>query len=198
MKKIIITFVFILLFISGQAQKSNISIKLIPFSYNPFNNPNYNLINHKITKDGLLTFEPGIQLGFEIFGNDYTSFKMTQSVQYDAMSKFMGATQIMLRRRLLKKWKHSVYIGVGPVFYIRQSWFNIPGYKEEQYFHTANSLQYYLMWLSGELEYNFSISKKSDLTASLNHIAPRSFGFLIGYKYWFNRKGGCSTCPSYR
>ena len=199
MKKIIVIFVFIFLFISGQAQKSNFSIKLIPVSYNPFDTPNYRIIKHKITKDGLLTLEPGLQIGYEIFGNEYTSFKITQSIQYDALSKFMGATQIMLRRRLFKKWKNSVFLGIGPVFYIRQTWQSINGYYPEEYYHTANSIEYYLMWLSGEIEYNYTFKKNSDITISLNHIAPRSFGILIGYKYWFNRKGvGCKTCPSYK
>lgn len=192
-------FILLLLFNIQLFAQSNISARLISVCVNPYDTINNSLYKNNILKDGLLTIEPGINFAAEVYGNDYTSIKFVQSMRYDACSKIAGSTQVMLRFRLLKKWKSSLTFGIGPIYFYRQTWATIEGYTNEDFYLQSGTIQHKVNWLSGEIEYNHYLTKHSDLSISINHISPRSFGLLIGYKYWFSRKSSkCNTCPSYR
>lgn len=195
---IIISFLLLIFYTNSIFSQSNFSIRATSVIFNPLDTLNCDIYKNKISSDGFLTFEPGLNFAVELFGNDVTSAKLSQSLRLDACSKLCGTTQLLLRFRLLKKWKNTLTAGIGPVFFYRQSWQDIENYEQETYYN-SNSMQSSVMWLSGEIEYNFYMSKHSDLSISINHISPRAFGILVGYKYWFSRKSNkCNTCPSYR
>jgi len=75
------------------------------------------------------------------------------------------------------------------------------GYVDDGAYNIVGEWQYKLAWLSGELEYNYYLTKNSNMSISLNLIRPESVGIAIGYKYWISkkpkRKRGCVTCPSF-
>jgi len=178
--------------------QSNMCIKANSLSYNFYKNENSNLYKTKLLDNGQLTLEPGIQLSAEIFGSIYTSFKILQTVKNDACSKFSGSTQLLIRYRLFKRWRHSIYAGIGPVIFYRESWTSINNYTDNNFYEHSDPLDYKNFWLSGEIEYNYSINKFGDFSLSLNQINGNSLGVLFGYKYWFSRKPrkNCN-CPSY-
>jgi len=198
-KILVVAIIFLFCLNKHIEAQSNFSARLITFSVNPFDTINNKIYTKKITQKGLFTFEPGVNISFELFGNDYTSAKISQSVRLDACSKFAGSSQILLRLKKEKKWKHSLTAGIGPILFYRKTWENIEGYTNQEYYYSNSQLQHSVMWLSAEIEYNLYLSKHADLCLTLNHLAPRSFGMLIGYKYWISRKSShCNTCPSYR
>lgn len=194
---LIIVFFLILCNVKLLAQ-SNFSIRMTGICANPGTISNLDLYKNKITDNGKFSFEPGLQLSFELFGNVSTSLKLVQTVQNDAAAKISGATQLMFRFRLFKIWKHYVVIGFGPVAHYRQNWNSFENYEEESLWETNGNMQKNISWLSGEIEYNYYLGKKGDLCISINHVHPESVALFVGYKYWFSRKSGkCKTCPSF-
>lgn len=198
--KLTITFFISQIFIFHNAlSQSSLSARLTSLSINPFDTINNDIYKNKITPNGLFTIEPGINFAVELYGNDVTSAKLSQTVRLDACSKIAASTQLLLRFRLMKKWKNTITAGIGPILFYRRTWTTVDNYENEIFYIQKSQNQHSVMWLSGEIEYNLYLSKHSDLSISINHLSPRSFGILFGLKYWISRKSSkCNTCPSYR
>lgn len=196
MKKIsyTIAIIFLTSFLTAQ---NNISVKILPFGLN-LQEINSEIYTSKLTGDGLITFEPGIQFSFEIFGDPNTSVKLIQSINKDQMNHLAGFSQILIKYKLILDKKNYFSIGVGPALHYRKDWTDIAGYRDEGIYKYLNHKQYKTSWLSGEIEYNHYLRKKTDISISLNHLHPKSFGLFFGIKFWFSRKSSfCPTCPSY-
>ncbi|MBR4326676.1 MAG: hypothetical protein IKP73_14245 [Bacteroidales bacterium] len=142
-------------------------------------------------------FEPGIRLGVEVYATPATSLKAVQTFRYDVMAKLAMSTQVMLRFRIFKVYKHSVSLGVGPTFFYRRSWSGEDGYVEDDVYDDG-ALQRKIAWLSTELEYNYVVGRYTDVSFALTHMNPQGIGCAVGIKYWFTRKSNkCGTCPSF-
>ncbi|MCR5455743.1 MAG: hypothetical protein K6F33_12215 [Bacteroidales bacterium] len=143
-------------------------------------------------------FEPGLRLGLEVYASPATSIKVAQTLRYDVMAKLSMSTQVALRFRIFKVYKHSLSLGVGPTFFYRQSWSDEEGYVDEDIYDDG-TLQRKIAWLSTELEYNYVLGKFTDLSFALTHMTPKGMGCALGIKYWFTRKSNkCGTCPSFK
>ena len=201
-KYISIVFVLIIMGISNYIAKSqsNINIKLSTISYQ-FTDNNIELVNRKIGKSGKLALEPGLIFAYESFATPASSIKVAMALYYDKASKLAGFSQVMIRFRLFNAYKHSMSIGFGPAFYFRQTWATLDGYQDDGVYTDSGDWQYKMAWLSGELEYNYYLTKNSNLSVSFNLINPESLGLAIGYKYWISkkpkRKRGCISCPNF-
>jgi len=195
-----ILFIIFLLVFSASAYESysqtNISVRATGIAIHPFTNDNIALYKNKLTGNGSVCFEPGLQFSAELFGTAATSFKFVQGIQNDAAAKLSGTTQIMFRIRILHLWKNFVHIGIGPAFHYRQTWTQFPEYEQEDMWETNSKMDVNKSWISGEIEYNYYFSKNSDLSFSINHSQPQGFSLFLGYKYWLSRKSNrCNTCP---
>jgi len=199
MKKILNLIIICLIFSNLLHSQSNISFRFSTLSINPIDTLNTPIYKTKIIKNGALTIEPGIFFSGELFGNDYTSVKFSQSLRIDPCYKIMTTSQLLLRYRLYKRYKNTLTISIGPVLFIRQTWQSIPNYLQEEYYLNSIDFQNSVMWFSAEFEYNRHVSKHGDFVLTLSQLSPRSFGILVGYKYWMKRKSTkCNTCPSFR
>lgn len=198
MKKTITCIIAILCIISTQAKsQSNISLLLTGIGYDFSDRKNVNIYNRNIA-DGKIVADPGLQFAFEVYSGDITGIKFTQSANLDACNKIAGATQIMLTFRLFKIYKHSIHLGIGPKAFYRQTWQNINGYINDDIYQNGD-VQYKICWLSGELDYNYRLDKKNDITFCIGQTTPVSAGVMIGIKHWFSRKStNCITCPSFK
>ena len=196
-KKQLFTLLILSLLSSICAAQSNVSAALTGVGIDFSDRVNAPIYQIKGGSDGKILVEPGIRLGGEIYANDITSLKFVQTVKLDCMKKAAFSTQLMLRFRIFKIYKHSLSIGIGPCGFYRQTWENIDGYTDED-IYKSGSLQNKIYWLSGEIEYNYYLSKKNDLTFAITHFDPQAVGFAIGIKHWFSRKSShCNTCPSF-
>jgi len=143
-------------------------------------------------------FEPGLRIGFEVYASPATSLKAVQTFRYDVMAKLAMSTQLMLRFRVFRAYKHSVSLGVGPTCFYRQPWSKEAGYVEDGVYDNGK-MQRKIAWLSTELEYNYVIGRFTDISFALTHMNPQGIGCAIGIKYWFTRKSNkCGTCPSFK
>jgi len=186
-------------FMFTEAQ-SNINVKINTITYQ-FTNNNVQLAKMKLSGNGKLAFEPGLIFAYEAFATPTASLKINMALLIDKVQKFAGFPQVLMRFRLFNAYKHSMTLGVGSAFYFRQTWAGLQGYEDENIYNGDNDWQYHFAWLSGELEYNYYLSKMSNLSVSLSLINPESIGLSVGYKYWISkkskRKRGCISCPSF-
>jgi len=198
MFKIVLFVACLVLICTATFSQVNISGRILTVSGNFSDNKNSAIYLSGLNKSGSLTFEPGIVVSAEFYGTATTSLKISQSVSYDAVKHIAASTQAMLRFRLFKVWKHHASIGIGPSVFYRQSWELVPGYIRESGYKQTDGLEYAISWLSGELEYNFYMSKHTDISLAVNHLKPTSAGITLGLKYWISRKSSrCNTCPSF-
>jgi hypothetical protein len=191
---------FFILFFAGQEIKAqtNLSLKLSTLSYQ-FTEVQPEIVKLSLSGNGKLAFEPGLIFAFEGYASQSTAIKFLQSVILDKALHLSATSQIMIKFRLIKSFKHSFYFGFGPAFHYRKSWSDIDGYIDEPVYSNNSGWQYKMNWFSGELEYNYYLNKFSDLSISINHTQAESIGLAIGYKYWINKnppkKRGCVSCP---
>ncbi|MBR4440919.1 MAG: hypothetical protein IKS00_05155 [Bacteroidales bacterium] len=179
------------------AAQSNVSAALTGVGIDFSDRVNAPIYQIKGGGDGKVLIEPGIRLGGELYANDITSLKFVQTIKFDCMKKAAFSTQLMLRFRIFKIYKHSLSVGIGPCGFYRQTWENIDGYTDEE-IYKSGTIQNKICWLSAEIEYNFYLSKKNDLSFAITHFDPEAVGFAIGIKHWFSRKSShCNTCPSF-
>jgi len=166
--------------------QSNVSFKLSTLSYQ-FTDVQPDLAKLKITSDGKLAFEPGLIFAFEGYASSNAALKISQSFLVDKATHIAGSTQLMIKFRVAKSFKHSLYIGFGPVFHYRQTWADMENYIDEPVYNTSLDWQHKFSWLSGEIEYNYYLGKFTDLSISFNHVQAESIGLAVGLKYWFSR-----------
>lgn len=159
---------------------------------------NVPIYKRKIVDGKSPIFEPGLRFGVEAYASTATSIKAVQTFRYDVMNKMAYSTQVMLRFRVFRAYKHAVSFGVGPTFFYRQSWSKEPGYVEDDVYDDG-AMQRKIAWLSTELEYNYVLSHYWDISFALTHMTPKGIGCAVGVKYWFTRKSNkCGTCPSFK
>ncbi len=195
------TFIF-LIFLASQntfAQNS-FSIKANTVTYQ-FTDTQPELVNLKLSSDGKMATEPGVILAYETYATNNAALKLSQALILDKASHLAGATSIMIKLKLVKSFKHSVYVALGPTFHFRKNWADMDGYIDEPVYNSTEEWQHKFSWLSGEIEYNFYLNRMTDLCISLNHIQAESIGLAVGLKYWINKKPrkkrGCISCPSF-
>ena len=178
--------------------QSNISCALTGFGFDFGKGENVPIYKQKISDGKNPILEPGVRIGVEAYASPATSIKAVQTIRYDVMKKMAYSTQVMLRFRVFRVYKHSVSLGVGPTAFYRQSWSGEDGYVDDG-IYSDGAFQHKIAWLSTEVEYNYIIGKYTDISFAVTHMNPQGLGFALGIKYWFSRKSNkCGTCPSFK
>lgn len=197
MKKFLSTLVACIgLSLSLMAQ-SNIGLDITSIGFDFGDGENADIYKMKVGDGKSTLMEPGLRFSGEVYASDITCLKFAQTLRFDSMNKLAMSSQIMLRVRIFKIYKHSLGIGVGPTAFYRQTWENEPGYSDKGVY-SSGSMQTKVNWLSAEMEYNYYLNKHNDLSVCLIHLNPESMGIAIGFKHWISRKSNkCNTCPSF-
>lgn len=197
MKKIQLFLLLLFSFVISSAQ-SSISAKLITLTAHPFAKENL-VLHQKIDNTGVVTIEPGIIISYDKYLIKKFSFRFSTSFMQDRYKSIAGGSQILLKYKAVKYYKHSFYFGFGPAIHYSVNRNLVKGYTNEDNYVLSNNYLYKISWLSGLLEYNYYISKKLDFSLALNHTDTKSLGLTFGIRYDIpdlNGKG--CDCPSYR
>ena len=146
-----------------------IGVKLMGISIHTDKNTNGHLYNSAIGKQKRVAFHVGIAITTEYMFNDWFSAKVDQVVFRDCAGKFAGMSMFNLRytQELGKFGNGSV--GMGPFFYYRKSWTDIADYEEDGYFKesTNKKWQTKFVWYGGELEHNYPLANRTDLSTNI-------------------------------
>ena len=186
--------------------QNSYSVKAFGIGIHPFSDVNSDILTKKLDTKGQFAFEPGVILSTEFFLNsDMVSIKPMQSVYLDRMGKIAGFTHFGLRAYVYKQKKYSLVLGIGSCLFYRQDWSSIENYVNEDIYTDFNDFQYKFFMLSGEIEYNYYLSKLNYFTVSANQIDLHAFALSVGFKQLFKykkkkrrkRKKACD-CPSFR
>jgi len=197
MKKIITTLAAIVFCCLGALAQSNFSLDFTTIGFDFGDCENAPIYKLKASESGKTILEPGVRLAAEVYSSDVVSIKFAQTVRIDEMKKAALSSQLMLRLRMIKIYKHSVNIAFGPQIFYRKTWQNEPGYIDEGVYKSG-TFQTKMNWLSGEVEYNYYLNKHNDFSFCIIHMNPEAMGFALGFKHWISRKSNkCNTCPSF-
>ena len=199
LKRILIITSLIIITLAANAQK-DFSIKAYGTTADFWDKHNPAIYPGKLDETGRYLLEPGIVMSFESYSSfhELFAFEIVQGLYFDAAQQFAGFSHFGVRRKFLQIWKHSVTIGFGPTFHYWQSRDNLAGYERDESITNNYGWEYRFAWISGELEYNFYLSKKSDISVAIYNIHPTAFTLAIGYTYWITRKQSKNcNCPGY-
>jgi hypothetical protein len=198
MKQII--FILFLLVQSGiSLSQSSLSVRIITLSTHPFADVNLNLHENPIDNSGYLTFEPGLIVSYDRYIKNKWSFRLSTAVFNDRFNQLSGYSQVFIKYKLFKIFKHSLYAGFGPAVHYTTDRSAIEGYVNDENYSSLNNVMYKISMLSGLIEYNYLLTKELDFAIALNHIHPESIALSIGIRFDLpdpNGKG--CNCPGYR
>lgn len=199
MKKLLLVISSIIFNLGILSAQSSLSARILTVSTHPFANQNLPLHQNTLDNKGYITFEPGLIVSYDRYLAKNLSLRLSTSVMNDRYNTLAGYSQIMLKYKLLKYYKHSFYIGFGPAVFYETDKSSIENWVNEDNYKTADNTLYKIGWLSGMIEYNYYITKKIDFAVTLNHIHSRSLALSLGVRFDLpdpNGKG--CDCPSFR
>jgi hypothetical protein len=191
---------FFFLIVSGiLSAQSTLSIRLMTISAHPCADENLALHKKIIDENGYFTFEPGIIASYDRFLIKNLTFRASTSIISDRFNLLSAYSQIMLKLKLFKYYKHSLYAGIGPSVFYESNKTKIENFVNEDRYKLINNTMIKIAWISGMIEYNYHISKKTDFALTLNHTHFRSFGISIGGRFVLpDPDGKGCDCPSFR
>ena len=179
--------------------QSSLSARLLTVSVHPFAEHNLPLHQSAIDNNGYITLEPGLILSYDRFLAEKISFRFSTAVMNDRYNMLAGYSQIILKYKLFKYYKHSFYIGFGPAVFYETDKSNLETWINEDNYNLSGNTLYKIGWISGMLEYNYYLTKEIDFALSLNHSHSKSLALSIGIRFDIpdpNGKG--CNCPSFR
>lgn len=180
--------------ISGNSfSQSNVSLKYFGLTVHPFGDNTAEIQPYKLDKNAYFVMNFGGYAGYEFFiWLNMLSIKLKQGLFTDCSGGIMGVSHIGLQMNLIEKKRHRLSFGIGPALIYRQDWNRFEIYKDSKFwnrYYTKNqkSIQYKFILYGCEFEYDYAISKKTDLSVGFTPGFPFAFTFSFGVKHWLNK-----------
>lgn len=173
---------------------SNLSLKFLGFTIHPFGDRTADLQPFKLDRHARFVMNFGGVLCYERYiWQDLVSVKGLQAVFADCSAGLASATHVAIRGTFLNRKKHRLSVGFGPALVIRQDWARFPGYQSSGFMNTGylrpfGAVQWKVFWYGIEFEYDWRISERLDLSASLTPGVPMAVTLGAGVKYWISRE----------
>jgi hypothetical protein len=151
-----------------------------------------NIYPCKLDKKGIGVFIAGINLSLSYRINDYFGVKAVQSlIFYDSGGKFAGISHLGLQLHddiVGMNWKdHHTSMSIGPFWYYRKNWTQIPGYHNDPDFIRLNSSGVWerkFVWYGGFMDYRYVLNERMDFTLDVLPGYPHIYALGLG----MNRK----------
>jgi hypothetical protein len=186
------TLLFLLLFCCpflGQAQnRKNLNFKYFGLTVHPKGDDNAEIMPLNPDGKGYLVLNVGGSVGYEqFFVPEKFSVKAIQAFYADCALQFAGFTHLGLRAVIFDIGRHSLNGGLGPTLVYRRNWSKLPGYTVATSFFGGDpedKWQYKMIWYAGELEYNYRLSTRTDLSTSFVPGYPNIMSLSFGVRYW--------------
>lgn len=123
---------------------------------------------------------------------NYISVKLIQGLFTDCSGGWCSVTHIGARMLCLQRPKHRIYFGIGPAYMVRNSWTRFGDAYESSGFFNVDStrnfgvVQHKFLPVSFELEYDWVITPKNQLSVSFTPGIPLACIVSVGWKHWFS------------
>lgn len=185
---LLLTFLLILYSKTACGQGSASSLKFFGLSLHPHGDPNAHLMPINPDGQGYLVLNLGGMLGHEIAVLDSAfSVKAIQSLYADCAGQAGGFSHIGIRFLVFKKNRHTLSGGIGPTLIFRRNWHRLPEYQPSGFFkgEPDDNWQYQMLWYGGELEYNYTVRKQTDLSFTFVPGYPNLISLSAGFRYTY-------------
>lgn len=173
--------------------QSNISLEFVGFTIHPAGDPTAHLQPNKLDKNARFVVNYGGLLTYEkyIIG-DVIALKGMTALVADCSAGWASITHIGVKGLVIRKPKHRLGLGLGPAFMVRESWSRFEDYQSSGFLKEGNSkllgpVQYKFFPIAAEIEYEYSLTDRCDLSFSLTPGLPMAITFAAGIKFWFNK-----------
>jgi len=191
MRSIVLFLFFLIIPVVGFSQ-DNFSAKFFGFSFHPDGDVNADNMPTKVDKNGVLVVNIGVYLGYEKFVfKDKLSIKTATAFYSDCGGLFSGLVHVGFRGVIVQFDKFSINGGLGPTFIYRRSWYS----KFDDYinsgFYSGNETdfwQYKFLWYGGELEFNYRLNDRLDLSTTFIPGYPKLLELSFGVRYRFKKQ----------
>lgn len=169
MQNFLVVFSCLALFPISSSAQWFIGVKLMGVSIHTDEHTNGHLYKSTIGKSKRVALHVGIAVTTEYMFNDWFSMKVDQVAFRDCAGKFAGMTMFNLRYTQQFGRMGNGSVGMGPFFYYRKNWIPIVGYVDDGYFkESANKKwQTKFVWYGGELEHNYPLNNKLDISTNI-------------------------------
>jgi hypothetical protein len=178
--------------LSVATAQNNISLKYFGLTIHPFGDRTAYMQPYKLDKNARFVLNFGGFASYEHFvWEDILSVKGLQGVFTDCSGGMAGVTHIGVRTNV-DRGRHRVSFGLGPTFFYREDWNRIEGYQDSGFLKHGNSrlfgpVQYRFFWYGMELEYDYRLGDRTDLSVGCTPGFPFVFTWSVGVKYWLNK-----------
>lgn len=172
--------------------QSTITVKYFGMTIHPLGDRTAQIQPYKLDHNARFVLNFGGFVGYERFVyKDLISLKAIQGVFSDCSGGFASVSHLGVRALLLDHKNHRLYFGVGPTLIIRDSWRRFGDqYQPSGYFNYYQSkrfgeLQWKFIVYGCELEYDYLITERNNLSVSLTPGVPLACVLSVGWKHWF-------------
>lgn len=178
----------VLVFTGAVSGQSNFCIRYFGLTMHPEGNQQWRLMPTRLDDEGKYVVNYGLVAGYEQLTRfDWLSWKVTQGFYTDSGFLPSGHTHIGFRIIMFPHKKFNLRIGFGPSLVYRKSWYSKEGYQDTHIFKRYKGLQYKFVWYGGEIEFDYKLSDRWDLSANLLPGVPLFVSANIGVRYWLSR-----------
>ncbi|MGL4596438.1 MAG: hypothetical protein ACRCYO_02855 [Bacteroidia bacterium] len=162
-----------------------IGVKFIGISWHLKPSKHPHLFKGKLDKKGQGTVTYGIALSCEYRFKPYWSVKFDQCIFADCAGRFAGTTMLMPRLNVPFGKLGEGTGGIGPFFYYRRNWHELDGYVEDGLFKQSKNKRWQtkFIWYGGELEHNYPITERMDISTNLLPAVPVLFTLTPGVRW---------------
>ncbi|QHL87045.1 hypothetical protein GU926_06180 [Nibribacter ruber] len=178
-----------LIALPGQAQlRRNVSLKYFGLTLHPKGDDNADLMPLNPDGKGYFVVNLGGSVSYEQFlKGDKFSIKAIQALYADCALQLAGFTHLGVRAVIFELGRHSLNGGLGPTLVYRRNWSTLDGYNMSTSFFAGDpndAWQYKMIWYAGELEYNYRLSDRTDLSTSFVPGYPNIMSLSFGVRVW--------------
>jgi len=175
--------------------QSAFTVKYFGLTIHPFGDKTAHLQPKKLDPNAVFVLNKGLFVGYEKFlYEDLISVKFIQGVMTDCSDGLAEVSHLGIRATLLQSDKHRFCFGIGPTLIVRESWtrfgkdYTSSGFFNETYSNRLGALQWKFVPYAFELEYDYCITPKVNLSVSLTPGIPLANIISIGWKHWIKVK----------
>lgn len=167
-------FVFLGLHIA-KGQGMMFGIRYSGLAIHPKYNKNASIYKGKIDKKGFLVINRGLTLMVDVYVHKAFGIKVTQTILFsDCAGKLASMSHIGVNiggpGYRLGDGKHALSASIGPMFFLRRTWYDVPGYRHDNYWLKESEDRRWarkLVWLGGQLEYNYYFSDRRSFSVNM-------------------------------
>jgi hypothetical protein len=96
-----------------------------------------------------------------------------------------GFAYVGINYKVMTRGRHSIQVGVGPVFTVREDWHKFDGYRDTDIYgkRVWKGMQYRLVPLGGEIEYKYKINENVDFLYSVIPGYPAVITSMFGFRW---------------